>query len=149
VDLERNLDYPLTKTVTADVPSSRWIASLSNGETVFEDAIKGVAPAWERLALYVQKNRLAITKLRVQMGSLEVDLPSHQEGYIQKKRVMSAGGITAKKLCVGHVQGGAAVIHELGTDRSSYTIYVSDPGPPTTIYSHKEECNRSCCVRRD
>lgn len=135
----------VTKKVDEFVPKNKWIASLSNGETIFEDCRPGEVPAWERLFEYVKNNKLAITKMRVQIAGLEVDLPSNQEGYIQKKKLISTGAWTVRQLCVGYAQDGKAQIHYLGEDRSSKTEYCDDPGVPFTIYRHDRDCNKECC----
>lgn len=140
-------DVALSRSVNKFVPKNRWIASLSNGETIFEDVIEGQPPAWERLALYVRENKLAITMLRAQIGGLEVSLPANQEGYIQKKKIQSTASWTQKSLCIGYSQGGLALIHYLGADKSSFTEHgVKDPGPPFTIYRHDRSCINTCCA---
>ncbi|MBU2061947.1 MAG: hypothetical protein KKH44_08905, partial [Bacteroidetes bacterium] len=87
------------------------MASLSDGETIFEDC-RPINPTWERLAEYVALRDLSITQLRVQIGGLEMKLPKNQEGYIQKKKAWTTGATGGCKLCVGYVQGGLAAIHE-------------------------------------
>ena len=126
----------VTKKVTADVHKDRWIASLSNGETIFEDKMKDTLSAWKRLGVYVKQNNLAITNMRLQIGGKQVELPSHQEGYIIKGKVQSTGTWTRYNICIGHAQGGLARIHEVSADGSSHTVYCDDPGEPFTIYRH-------------
>lgn len=122
--------------VSNTVPKNRWIASLSNGETIFEDRSPGLPPAWERLAQYVKENDLSITRLRAEVCGLVMKLPSGQPAYIHKKKVWSTGAHCGAMLCVGYVdKRGNARIDELGSDRSSHTIYCDDPGPPWTIYN--------------
>lgn len=136
----------LSRKVNKYVPKIRWIASLSNGETIFEDCIEGQPSAWTRLALYVKQNNLAITMLRAQIGPHIVDLPSNQDGYIQKKKLQSTFNWTQKSLCIGYAKDGLALIHYLGEDMSSFTEQgVKDPGVPFTIYRHDIECNKKCC----
>lgn len=137
----------LSRQVTEHVPPVRWIASLSNGETIFEDHLPHELASWQRLGDYVKANKLAITKVRVQLNELEVDLPPHQDGYIQKKKIACAGANVSKSICIGHVDSGRAVLHQLGEDRSSVTQYIEDPGPPWTIYRHDIECLRQCCTQ--
>jgi hypothetical protein len=138
----------VAKSKTSNVPKNRWIASLSNGETIFEDIIEGQPPAWERLARYVELHNLSITCLRAQMGAGEVSLPKNQDGYIQKKKMWSTGATGGKMLCIGNVQGGRAVIHELSQNMGSHTVYVDDPGEPWTIYkaSLREEHARATSI---
>ncbi len=133
------MSIKLAKRVNKFVPKNRWIASLSNGETIFEDCVENLPPAWERLAIYIKEEKLAITNLRVEIGGLHLSLPANQEGYIQKKKVQSTGSWTRKSICIGYCQGGQALIHQVGADRSSYSQRCSDPGEPWTIYRHDVE----------
>lgn len=140
-------DIILCRKVDENVPKSRWIASLSNGETIFEDAIKDLPPTWERLSDYIIKNKLAITNLRAQLGHLEVTLPPKQEAYIEKKKLISTVGMTKRFLCIGYVQGSLCQIHQLSEDGDSVSGIGPDPGPPFTIYPHNQgPCVRDCCV---
>jgi hypothetical protein len=125
----------VTKKVDENVPPNRWIASLSNGETVFEDRKEGEPIAWERLAEYVRLHDLSITQLRVQFeNGSEVKLPANAEGYVQKKKAWSTGAHCGASFCIGYVGGGLSMIHELGPDMSSVTKYDKDPGEPWVIY---------------
>lgn len=130
-----NNEIFLCRSVTSDVPECRWVVSLSSGETIFEDRKQGLIPAWERLANYVAQNNLKITRMRLQLGNLEVSLPSHAEGYVQKKKVMSTGAWSKEQYCVGHIEGNLARINYVAADRSSETLIEKDPGPPYTIYN--------------
>jgi len=136
----------LTRQLTESVPKDRWIASLSNGETIFEDELINEVSSWERLARYVKGNKLAITNLRLQVAGTEISLPPKQEGYIQKKRMQSTGGRSLLSKCIGYAQAGQSMIVMAGNDMSSETRYEPDPGPPVTIYRHDIECNKKCCI---
>lgn len=137
----------VSKKVGEYVPQNRWIASLSNGETIFEDNLPSLQSSWNRLAAYIKANKLAITALRVQIGGGEVTLPTNQEGYVQKKRAMATQSWATVAHCIGYVQGSLSLIHYLGSDMSSETKIEPDPGVPFTIYRHdKGECTRPCCV---
>ena len=130
----------LSRSVDEFVPKCRWVVSLSNGETIFEDARKDIPPTWERLSIYVKENKLAITKMRVQLGPLEVSIPPNQKGYVQKKKVMSTGSWSKKQWVVGHVAtNGKALLHYIAEDRSSVSKIENDPGPPWTIYDCRGE----------
>jgi hypothetical protein len=129
----------VAKKVTKNVNKDRWIVSLSNGETIFEDSLKDTLSAWRRLGIYVKENKLAITNLRLQIGGRQVELPPHQSGYIVKGKVCSTGAWSKFSVCVGYAQGGLAMIHEVGVDGSSHTVYCKDPGEPFTIYKHNGE----------
>ena len=129
----------LSRKVDEFVPINRWVVSLSNGETIFEDSRKHIPPTWERLSEYVKANKLAITKMRVQLGNLEVGIPANQKGYVQKKKMMSTGSWTKKQWIVGHVgENDDALLHYIATDRSSQSKIESDPGEPWTIYDCRE-----------
>jgi len=135
--------------VSNTVPKNRWIASLSNGETIFEDRSPGLAPAWERLAQYVEENDLSITMLRAEVAGLVMKCPAGQPAYIQKKKFWSTGAQSGGAICIGYVdKRGGARIDELGSDRSSHTVYCKDPGPPWTIYSKemRDAKNREASV---
>jgi hypothetical protein len=125
----------VTKKVDEHVPPNRWIASLSNGETIFEDCKPGQENAWTRLAAYIFMKDLSITQLRVQFqNGSEVKLPSNAQGYIQKKKIWSTGSFSGACFCIGYADGGLSLIHELGPDMTSVTKYGTDPGEPYTIY---------------
>lgn len=126
----------VTRSVNKHVPKERWIASLSNGETIYEDIIPDLPPAWERLARYVEEHNLSITNLRLQIANTEVKLPSNQQGYIQKKVAWTLGGVVGGvRKCIGYAQNGLALIYEVDTSHGSRTQRTSDPGSPYTIYS--------------
>ncbi len=126
----------LSKKVDKWVKPNKWVVSLSNGETIFEDS-RPISSTWERLAEYTKKHNLSITQLRVQIAGLEMKRPKGTEGYIQKKKAWTTGATGGCYLCVGYVDNGLALIHELGSDRSSNTIYTTDPGEPWVIYNSK------------
>lgn len=128
----------LCKSVDEFVPENRWIASLSNGETIFEDRHPNLPPAWARLSEYVKKNRLAITQLRAQIAGTMVNLPPNQEAYIQYKKAISTGSRSDVTMCIGFVQGSRAKIFQISSaNKSSRTLILPDPGEPKSIY----KCN--------
>lgn len=128
-------DYMLARKVGPDVPKERWVASLSNGETIFENVIKDVVPAWERLAEYCKDKDLSITGLRLHIANQEILIPSGQQGYVQKKVAWTLNGIiSGQRHCVGHVHDGLARICEVDSQRGSRVFRGADPGEPMTIY---------------
>lgn len=128
-------DYGLARKVGPHVPKERWVASLSNGETIHEDETPGLPPAWKRLAKYVEDHDLSITGLRLFIANTEVKLPSGQEGYIQKKVAWTLGGVVGgTRKCIGYTQQGHALIYEVDTTAGSRTTRGLDPGEPWTIY---------------
>ena len=130
-----NGEIPLSRKVDEFVPKTRWIVSLSNGETIFEDHRKNVEPCWARLKDYVIQQDVSITGMRVEFNTgLHIKIPSGQEGYVQKKKAWLTPGGGGLKLCAGHVQQGKALIHEVSSAGDSQSNIVDDPGPPWTIY---------------
>ena len=96
------MNYYLSKSADEFVPPNRWIASLSNGETIFEDK-RPIEATWVRLTQYVKDKGLSITGFRIQFANgLEVKMPSGQQGYIQKKKAWLTGGGGGVKWCVGY-----------------------------------------------
>lgn len=134
--------YLLAKKVDKTVPNFRWVASLSNGETIYENHIKGEPAAWERLAQYVEDKGLSITKLRIQGPGFEVNsLPANQEGYLQKKVAWSFGGHpnnSGLTCCIGYVQGDGALLFMIDAKRGSTSQRTKNPGPPWVIYSKEK-----------
>lgn len=134
--MQEAIDYMLETKVGPTVPKERWVASLSNGETIYEDEKRGLNPAWERLAQYCEDNDLSITNLRLHIANTEVKLPSGQQGYLQKKVAWTVSGvISGVRKCIGYVQNGLALIYEVDTTRGSRTLRTQDPGEPFTIYN--------------
>ena len=128
-------DYNLSRKVNHLVPKDRWVASLSNGETIYEDERKNEPPTWERLSSYCERHGLSITNLRLHIANTEVKLPSGQQGYIQKKVAWTVSGVIGGvRKCIGYVQNGRALIYEVDTERGSSTLRTVDPGAPFTIY---------------
>lgn len=128
-------NYRLSRKVDINVPKNRWVASLSNGETIYEDEKKGEEAAWSRLARYCEDKDISITNLRLQIAGTEVKLPSGQQGYIQKKVGWSLSGvISGVRKCIGYTQDGLALIYEVDIQRGSRTLRTTDPGSPFTIY---------------
>lgn len=63
------------------VEANRWIASLSDGTTVFEDRTPNIASSWIRLQEHVKANRLRITRLRLQAHGVLVQLPPLRDDH--------------------------------------------------------------------
>ena len=121
------------------VGRNRWIASLSSGETIFEDTRKNEPPAWKRLGDYCRENSLAITKLRIQFGHLEVDIPANALGYVAKKKFISSCGISQLLWGCGHIdEHGQTLLHYIAPDGTSFTRIEADPGEPYAIYDYRE-----------
>ncbi len=95
----------------------RWIASLSDGTTVFEDLTPNELSAWQRLAAYVKLHGLKITNLRLEAYGRRVILVPYKDtngqpqlnGYWHSKRMdalLCDGGVFEGKACgIGYLKG--------------------------------------------
>jgi hypothetical protein len=83
------------------VPNTRWIASLSNGETIFEDNRANLDSAWRRLSKYIKEKDLKITQLRFQHNGKTVTMPSHADGYFHLNKVFEGPGNVGGKFFRG------------------------------------------------
>ena len=68
-----------------------WVASLSNGMTIFEDKLDTYetaiyANSWFRLQQFCEQKKAAITRIRFQMNGITYNLPNDCDGYILLKR---------------------------------------------------------------
>lgn len=90
-------------------PHQGWIASLSNGETVFEkENPPGEPTAWRALLLRLEKTPgLKITQLRLQRAGKEAVSESHAEGYFQayESRMNLHGKKQGTSQGIGFVKG--------------------------------------------
>jgi len=129
---------PLSKNVDEFVPKERWVVSLSNGETIYDDRRPGIIPAWERLGQYCLENDLSITKLRMRIKGVEIKLPSNQDGYFQKKVAWATMNASGQRLCIGYIQGNHCLTYEVDSSGDSRTIRPGHPdyqGPPPFPWS--------------
>jgi hypothetical protein len=141
------MSHKLAKKVDDTVPADRWIASLSNGETIYENSIEDELPAWTRLARYVEENDLSITNLRLQIANTEVKLPAGQEGYIQKSVIWGfSNQFSGVSKCIGYSQGKLSLIYQVDELKGSSTIRGLDPGAPWTIYRSDIRSNNAASI---
>lgn len=66
------------------VPANRWIASLSSGDTVFQNNLPGKPSAWIRLKDFLKKKNLHLTRLRYQTADgrmLQMPAATEVDGY--------------------------------------------------------------------
>lgn len=74
--------HPFVPNPRIDPKASRWIASLSDGSTVFEDITPGEKSAWLRLREHVKLHSLQVTNLRLEAyGRRVVLIPYKDEEY--------------------------------------------------------------------
>jgi len=96
--------HPFVPNLKKDSKASRWIASLSDGTTVFEDTTPNERSAWLRLRDYVEANDLKVTNLRLEAYGRRVILIPYKDdegrpqvnGYWHSKQMstlLTDGGI--------------------------------------------------------
>lgn len=96
--------HPYVPNPKDDPEASRWIVSLSDGSTVFEDTTPNERSAWMRLRDYVETHNLKVTNLRLEAYGRRVHLIPYKDaegqaqlnGYWQSKQinaVLSSGGV--------------------------------------------------------
>lgn len=93
-----------------NIPENYWIASLSDGRTVFETQNdSGQISSWLALKEFVEEHDLKITSLRLYAYGDFVSLPSHQEAYWQASRVTTivspTGVYSTMERGIGYLKG--------------------------------------------
>lgn len=64
--------------------SGRWIASLSNGETIFEEPVQpGALSPWQALLQRCRDEDLRIVQLRLQVAGVNVTALAGAAGFVQ------------------------------------------------------------------
>lgn len=99
--------HPFVPNPMKDSAASRWIASLSDGTTVFEDVTPGELSAWQRLSDYVKVHNLKLTNLRLEAFGHRVVLMPYKDdagnpqinGYWHSKKA----GAILNSGSVGHI----------------------------------------------
>jgi hypothetical protein len=106
------------------VQADRWIASLSDGSTVFEDKIPGRKSAWFRLADYLKDKNLSITNLRLEAYNQRITLVSSKngaDGYWQASKIATLLNGPPTEFCwrgIGYIQNNQVHITWIGQDGS-------------------------------
>lgn len=133
-----NSKHPFVPDPKNDPKATRWIASLSDGSTVFEDVTPHEVSAWLRLREYVTVHDLKVTNLRLEAYGRRVLLIPYRDaegnpqvnGYWHSKRLhalLTDNGVFEGKDCgVGYVKGREVVItwaHEDGTVQQEVRPY--------------------------
>jgi len=99
-----------------NIPFQGWIATLSNGENVWEQpSPDGEVSAWQKLITRLNTENLKITSLRVQRGRITLTaLPARRcDGYWQAYEQfmsMNSGAQYIRQGC-GSVIGDNVIIH--------------------------------------
>jgi len=73
--------HPFVPNPNKDPLATRWIASLSDGTTVFEDVTPGYKSAWLRLKEYVEIHNLRLTNLRLEAYGHRVVLIPYKDDF--------------------------------------------------------------------
>jgi hypothetical protein len=130
--------YPNVPNPKHDSTASRWIASLSDGTTVFEDVTPNELSAWLRLREYVSKRNLKVTNLRLEAYNRRVMLVPYKDeqgqsqvnGYWHSKQVNSllydGGVIETQARGIGILKGKEVWItwvYEDGTTKQEIRPY--------------------------
>ena len=138
--------HPHVPNPKTDPGASRWIASLSDGSTVFEDATPHERSAWLRLRDYIEIHSLKITNLRLEAYNRNVVLIPYRDddgnaqvnGYWHSKQLnalLHSDGVKEAK-CSGigilkNQEIWITWVHEDGTTRQEVRPYKS--GDKATI----------------
>lgn len=138
--------HPYVPNPKANTESARWIASLSDGSTVFEDVTPGERSAWLRLRDYIEMHKLKVTNLRLEAYGRNVILVPYRDGsgnaqvngYWHSKQLnalMHANGVTESE-CRGigilkNQEIWLTWVHDDGTTRQEVRRYI--PGDPAVI----------------
>ena len=102
--------HPFVPNSNQELTASRWIASLSDGSTVFEDITPYEKSAWRRLRSYVALHKLKITNFRLEAYGHRVLLLPYKDingdpqinGYWHSKdmsALMTTSGIYINHSC--------------------------------------------------
>ena len=133
--------HPFVPDPKSDPRATRWIASLSDGSTVFEDVTPQETSAWLRLREYVALHGLKVTNLRLEAYGRRVLLVPYKDGednpqvngYWHSKRMYAllteVGVLEGKDCGVGYVKGREVIItwvHEDGTIQQEVRPYKTD-----------------------
>jgi len=133
-----NSKHPHVPKPSQDHTASRWIASLSDGSTVFEDTTPNERSAWLRLIDYVRAQKLKVTNLRLEAYNRNVVLVPYKdnEGRSQVNGYWHSKQLTALLHEGGVIQSGChgigilkgleiwiTWVHEDGTTRQEIRPY--------------------------
>lgn len=104
------------------VPAGRWIASLSNGETIYEDCDPNEDRCWVRLGQYCKDNNIKITQMRWQYAHMEHISTKDAEGYCIVRKMRSYGtAISTQEFCgIGYIKDDIAYLMYLSSSGNSF-----------------------------
>ena len=94
--------YSLAFQVDNTVPTCRYIVSLSDGRTVYENYVPKMRTTWMRLKQYLVDTGLAITRLRLQCGDKTINIdPAEAYCVFYQEHV---GAFSARWVGIGRYQ---------------------------------------------
>jgi len=114
------MDYQLSFAVDDRVPHARWIASLSDGKTVYENRIPdpNLRLSWMRLRNYLKDSKLSLTRLRFQAGNKTTNIPKADAYMVFHKLIKGLGPFEQHFACVGALTGEILHVWSFGPDGS-------------------------------
>lgn len=124
--------HPFVPNPSQNPKASRWIASLSDGTTVFEDITPHERSSWRRLREYVVANNLKLTNLRLEAFGHRVILLPYKDingdaqinGYWYSKfnsAILTSGGIYENAGCgIGMVKAKEVYITWITADGTTH-----------------------------
>jgi len=103
-------EYHLATFINHSAESSKWVASLSCGLTIFDNGYYDNQSAWLRLKTFCEEQQLQITQLRLQHDGITLNTKYKADGYFFSKRVetllnYSTGIINVFAIGVGYLDG--------------------------------------------
>lgn len=138
--------HPYVPNPKNDPTASRWIVSLSDGTTVFEDVTPHERSAWMRLRDYIEVHKLKVTNLRLEAYNRNILLVPYKDGegnsqvngYWQSRQMnalLHADGVTESQ-CRGigilkNDEIWITWVHQDGTTRQEVRKY--KPGDKAVI----------------
>ena len=112
-----NSKHPFVPNPSKDINASRWIASLSDGSTVFEDITPYEKSSWCRLRDYIILHNLQLTNLRLEAYGNSLSLMPYRDdnnnpqinGYWYSKKIGALltddGVFETLSVGIGYVKG--------------------------------------------
>src|SRR3990172_10021933 len=100
-----------------------WVASLSNGETVYEQSPIAEEPSsWQKLLQKLKSENLKITQMRLQHGKNTVIAFPKADGYMQAYEIRKAlfSGKSAQYQGIGSVVGDLVFITWMNSTGESW-----------------------------
>lgn len=76
----------------ANIPNLRWVAKLSNDETIWQNDINHENTSWLNLKQYVYENNLCVTHLHLEFRSHVIDVGDNLFAYYFNKGCRASFG---------------------------------------------------------